>query len=59
MSHTIQIQRRGEDLRGCSPNEGRQRGASGSGDHGEVVPKVSDGDGVHDGLQEVTASSIT
>jgi hypothetical protein len=59
MSLTIQIQWRGEDPRECSPDEGQWRGAGSSGDHGEVVPKVSDGDGIHDGLQEVTASSTT
>jgi hypothetical protein len=49
----------GEEPRGCSPEGDRRRGLGDSGDHSEVVPKVFDGDGVHDGLQEVAASSIT
>jgi hypothetical protein len=49
----------GEEPRGCSPEGDRRRGPGGSRDHGEAVPTVFDGDGIHDGLQEVAASSIT
>jgi hypothetical protein len=52
----IQIQRPGKERRAKLTGEGRRRGPAVLDLHGEVLPVGFDGDGVLDGVQEITAS---